>query len=47
MTTYIVLLTGDEAAWEKMTAEQQASVFAKHEEFASLLASRGSPAVRN
>lgn len=41
MTTYVVLLTGDETAWERLTAEQQASVFAKHEEFARLLASRG------
>ncbi len=41
MTTYVVLLTGDEAAWETMTAERQAAVFAKHEEFARLLASRG------
>ncbi|MFF5992970.1 hypothetical protein [Prauserella flavalba] len=40
MTTYVVLLTGDETAWERLTAEQQASVFAKHEEFARLLASR-------
>lgn len=41
MTTYVVLLTGDETAWEKLTAEEQAAVFAKHEEFASLLAARG------
>lgn len=41
MTTYVVLLTGNEAAWETLTGEQQASVFAKHEEFARLLASRG------
>ncbi|SDT26785.1 YciI family protein [Microlunatus soli] len=41
MTTYVVLLTGDENAWEQMTTEQQSSVFAKHEEFARLLAARG------
>ena len=41
MTTYVVLLTGDETTWERLTAEQQASVFAKHEEFAGMLAARG------
>ncbi|WP_159621447.1 YciI family protein [Ruania rhizosphaerae] len=41
MSTYVVLLTGDETVWEKVDAEQQASVFAKHEEFARLLAARG------
>ena len=41
MTTYAVLLTGDETAWERMTPEQQAEVFGKHEEFARLLAERG------
>lgn len=41
MTTYVVLLTGDEAAWERMTPEEQAAEFAKHEEFSRLLTERG------
>ena len=41
MTTYVVLLTGDEAACEHMSAEERAGVFAKHEEFARLLTERG------
>lgn len=41
MTTYAVLLTGDEAAWERMSPEEQAAVFAQHEEFARLLTERG------
>lgn len=41
MTTYVVLLTGDEAAWERMTPEEQAAVFGKHEEFSRLLNDRG------
>lgn len=41
MATYIVLLTGDESAWEGKTEEEQAAVFAAHEEFARLLGSRG------
>ena len=41
MTTYVVLLTGDEAVWDGLTPEQQATVFGKHEEFARLLAERG------
>lgn len=41
MTTYVVLLPGDESAWEAATPEQQAAVFARHEEFARALAERG------
>ncbi|HEY0636277.1 MAG TPA: YciI family protein [Pseudonocardiaceae bacterium] len=41
MTTYVVLLTGNEAAWESATPEEQAAVFARHEEFARLMAERG------
>lgn len=41
MTTYVVLLPGDESAWEAATPEQQAAVFAKHEEFSQALAARG------
>lgn len=41
MTTYVVLLTGDETVWERMTPEEQAAVFGRHEEFSKLLAERG------
>lgn len=41
MTTYVVLLTGDETVWERMTPEEQAAVFGRHEEFSRLLAERG------
>lgn len=41
MTGYIVLLSGDESAWEKATPQEQADVFAKHEEFSRVLAERG------
>jgi len=41
MTTYVVLLPGVEDAWEQATAEQQAQVFSRHEEFARLLTERG------
>lgn len=41
MTTYVVLLPGDEDAWEALSAEEQAAVFARHEEFSRALAERG------
>lgn len=41
MTTYVVLLPGDETTWENATPEQQAAIFAKHEEFSQALAQRG------
>ena len=41
MTTYVVLLPGDETAWENASPEEQAAVFAKHEEFSQALAERG------
>ena len=41
MTTYVVLLPGDETAWENASPEEQAAVFAKHEEFSQALAKRG------
>ncbi|MDZ5621911.1 YciI family protein [Nocardioides sp. HM23] len=41
MTTYVVLLPGDETAWENASPEEQAAVFAKHEEFSQALAQRG------
>ena len=41
MTTYVVLLPGDEAVWEAATEEERSSIYAKHGEFARLLAERG------
>ena len=41
MTTYVVLLPGDEQAWEQATPEHRAEVYATHEEFSKALASRG------
>ncbi len=41
MTTYVVLLPGDETTWENASPEQRAAVFAKHEEFSQALAERG------
>ena len=41
MTEYIVLLPGDESAWEAATSEQRAEMYAKHAEFARLLTERG------
>ena len=41
MTTYVVLLPGDESAWDALSAEEQAAVFARHEEFSAALEARG------
>ncbi len=41
MTTYAVLLPGDERVWEAATPEEQAAVIAQHEEFSRVLAERG------
>ncbi|WP_182524615.1 YciI family protein [Nocardioides dongkuii] len=41
MTEYAVLLPGDEDAWESLTPEEQAAVFAQHAEFSRLLEERG------
>jgi hypothetical protein len=41
MTTYAVLLPGDEAVWESASEEQRAATYAKHGEFARLLEERG------
>ncbi|MFV0458370.1 MAG: YciI family protein [Actinomycetales bacterium] len=41
MTTYTVLLTGNESAWAGMSEDQQADVFERHEKFAALLEARG------
>ena len=41
MTTYLVLLPGNETAWENAPEETRAAVYAKHGEFARALAERG------
>ena len=41
MTTYAVLLPGDESTWASATAEQRAAMYEKHSRFAELLAQRG------
>jgi hypothetical protein len=41
MTEYVVLLPGDEDAWEHSTPEEQAATYARHEEFSKALAARG------
>ncbi|PJJ71937.1 hypothetical protein CLV46_1496 [Diaminobutyricimonas aerilata] len=41
MTTYAVLLPGDEAVWEAATREEREQTYARHAEFARLLAERG------
>lgn len=41
MTTYLILLPGDEAAWEASTPEQRAAVFAEHDRFSRTLEERG------
>ena len=41
MTTYLILLPGDEAAWEAATPEQRAAVFAEHDRFSRTLEERG------
>ena len=41
MTEYLVLIPGDEAAWAAATEEDRQQVYARHEEFAELLAERG------
>ena len=41
MTTYVVLLPGDEATWEAASEEQRSAVYAKHGEFARMLGERG------
>ena len=38
---YVVLLPGDEAAWEKSTQEHHDAVYAKHEEFGKQLRAQG------
>lgn len=41
MTEYVVLLPGNESTWEAATEEQKAQMYARHGEFARLLAERG------
>jgi len=41
MTTYVVLLPGDETVWESATEADRAAMYAAHGEFARLLAERG------
>ena len=41
MTTYAVLLSGDEATWESASEADRAATYAKHGEFARLLEERG------
>lgn len=41
MTTYVVLLPGDESAWENATEEERSAVYARHGEFSRALEERG------
>lgn len=41
MTTYVVLIPGDERAWAAATPEQRAATYDRHARFAALLAERG------
>ena len=41
MTQYVLLLPGDERAWEQATAEERRAEYARHEKFAAMLAERG------
>lgn len=41
MTQYVVLLPGDESAWEAAGAEERSATYARHAEFSRLLEERG------
>ncbi|HET6966879.1 MAG TPA: YciI family protein [Ornithinibacter sp.] len=41
MTTYVILLPGDERTWEAATPEERAAVYAEHERFSRTLGERG------
>ena len=41
MTSYVVLLPGDESAWALTSAEHKQQTYERHGEFAKLLAERG------
>ncbi len=41
MTTYVVLLIGDESRWDRATPEERLATYGRHEEFSRQLAARG------
>ncbi len=41
MTTYAILLPGDESRWESAAAEERAAMYGVHQQFSELLATRG------
>ena len=41
MTTYVILLPGDESTWEAATQADRAAVYAEHERFSRTLEERG------
>lgn len=41
MTTYVVLLPGDESAWEAATEAERAATYTRHGEFSRALEERG------
>jgi len=41
MSSYVVLLPGDEAVWAGATEEERQAVYAKHTQFSEALAARG------
>ena len=41
MTTYVILLPGDERTWDAATPEERAAVYAEHERFSRALEERG------
>ncbi len=45
MTTYAVLLMGDEDRWAAASDDERAAVFARHDDFAKRLAERGDEVV--
>ncbi|MCD4526470.1 YciI family protein [Nocardioides sp. cx-173] len=40
-TTYVILLPGDESAWEAASEEEKQAVYAVHQEFSEALEARG------
>ena len=41
MTTYVILLPGDEGTWEAATPEHRAATYAEHDRFSRALEERG------
>jgi len=41
MTTYVILLPGDESTWEAATPEHRAAMYSEHERFSRTLEERG------